>query len=389
MRFARIAAALVLLVSLTSPLHHAVRQLFELVGVVNLPASSWGGGTVYLLFLLGLYAVLTVAFWLAHLAARATDRWQNSGLASFDRGLHASWPARCALVLGLFAVTIALWTGGPDRAPAVAEAAACAVAVIVAVGGSAPVPAEEEGEYDPLPQPVPREPESDPGGLDASDSIPLTLSWFFRREPGNSMAQAACYEVQLRASRGRLEELRRRDHTVKSKQDYVRFVRDGMTPEVAEMAWQIRQLSERDQLGGVGEINNVLAFAQRFRYSDDEADKGRKEYPRFPLELLVDDQGDCEDHAILAAACLLNLGYDARLVAVDYPSGPGHMALGVAGPDDLPGAFFLEDGATGRWYYYCEVTNDAASRDPGAVAFRMGEVPSRDRDAGLLLLPSV
>jgi hypothetical protein len=148
----------------------------------------------------------------------------------------------------------------------------------------------------------------------------------------------------------------------------------------------MRQISESDRLTTVAEINNVLAFAQRFEYALDTEDKGVLEYPKFPLETMVEDRGDCEDHAILAAACLVRLGYEVRLVSLEYGAGPGHMALAVAGAEELPDAFALRDPASGRRFYYCEVTTDASSQDPNAVVFRMGEIPDKDKQARMELI---
>jgi predicted transglutaminase-like cysteine proteinase len=211
--------------------------------------------------------------------------------------------------------------------------------------------------------------------------------WYFRKDAGNLCVPPTRYEVQVRASKARYEQLRAQDHKVKQVQDYARFVRDGLTPEVDETCRQIRQFSEADRLTTVAEINNVLAFAQRFEYAFDREDKGVAEYPKFPLETMVEDRGDCEDHAILAAACLARLGYEVRLVSVEYGTGPGHMALAVAGADELPEGFALVDPTSGRRFYYCEATTDAASRDPRGIVFRMGEAPEREKQAQLELIP--
>jgi len=55
------------------------------------------------------------------------------------------------------------------------------------------------------------------------------------------------------------------------------------------------------------------------------------EYPRYPIEVLVDEIGDCEDTAILYASLIRTLGYGALMVAVDT-SGDGvadHMIAWV------------------------------------------------------------
>jgi hypothetical protein len=118
-------------------------------------------------------------------------------------------------------------------------------------------------------------------------------------------------------------------------------------------------------------------------------DKGIVEYPKFPIETMVEDRGDCEDHAIIAAACLKKLGYDVRLVFLDYGTNTGHMALAVEGAADIPDAFVLRDPKTGRKFYYCEVTTDGNTRSPTKPVFRIGEIPERDRQAAMELIDIV
>jgi predicted transglutaminase-like cysteine proteinase len=388
MKSGRIAAAFILLALVLSPLKHLARELFTSYGPLSDGLSRWDGGGLYSVALLALTIGLAGAFALARFLLRARDAWETSGLAPLDRGVHGAWPRTVALLAGIAAISAAVWAGGANQIPAIAEAVAAALAVYAAVIGAPPLDRPVD-DYDPLPEPRIPEPQPEPSPVAPGDTIPLVLQWCFRREPGNMTIPAASYEVRLEASKARYDAFLQQDHMVHSDRDYVRFVRDGMTPEVGTVSWKIREISQADRLGAIGEINNLLAFAQRFRYVLDEADKGQTEYPKFPLETLVEDKGDCEDHAILAVACLINLGYDARLVAVDYGPGPGHMALAVAASEDLPGAFFLHDSGSGQRFYYCEVTTDAASQEPDAIAFRMGDAPGQARQAQLTLLPRV
>jgi hypothetical protein len=66
------------------------------------------------------------------------------------------------------------------------------------------------------------------------------------------------------------------------------------------------------------------------------------EYPKYPLETLVEKKGDCEDQSILAAALLAAMGYEVALLIL-----PIHVALGVAGFDSRPGSRVVHpaDGA--------------------------------------------
>lgn len=93
----------------------------------------------------------------------------------------------------------------------------------------------------------------------------------------------------------------------------------------------------------------VISFVQSFDYVSDESWTGTyDEYPKFPYETLYDHCGDCEDTAILLVTLLLELGYDACLIGL-----PGHMAVGIAGEEDIPGWYFKHRGT---YYYYIETT---------------------------------
>ena len=66
-------------------------------------------------------------------------------------------------------------------------------------------------------------------------------------------------------------------------------------------------------------INFVASFVQNIEYKNETG-----EYPKFPIELLHDGYGDCEDKAIFADALLKDLGYDVALFRFS-----DHMAAGV------------------------------------------------------------
>jgi hypothetical protein len=90
-------------------------------------------------------------------------------------------------------------------------------------------------------------------------------------------------------------------------------------------------------------VRYAVCFVQHFKYSDDTGG----EYPRYPLETLVDGTGDCEDTAILLAAILDAWGLDCVLI-----SPPGHMAVGIT-VSGFEGTFYPY---LGKRYYYIETT---------------------------------
>lgn len=392
MRFARVGSAFVLLVLVLTPVKHALRGL----GVAPAPGqygfSPLLAGLEYLILLVALYGLITVVLWAFRSVLLYAEAWTQFGLADLDVGVCGVWPYRWFVVLAVF-LLVAAATAESGLSSLVEALAACAVVFVALLGPpAAPNPVDE---YDPLPipspsptpEPVPSpEPTPQPPVPKPEDLITLAMSWYFRKEPGHLGLPSTAYQILVNASRSRYNALVAKDHGVCAAADYGRFVRDGLTPEVEDTARAMRRISGQDRLGTIAEINNVLAFAQRFKYAQDSEDKGVSEYPKYPLETMVEDRGDCEDHAILAAACLVRLGYDVRLVLLKYGSGLGHMALAVAGAEGLPDALALRDPVSGRTFYYCEATTDAGSRDPNAVSFRMGEIPSNDRRAQMELV---
>jgi len=95
-------------------------------------------------------------------------------------------------------------------------------------------------------------------------------------------------------------------------------------------------------------VNLAVAFVQDLPYAADVVTTTFDEYPRYPIETLVDGGGDCEDTSILLAAILHAMGYDVVLLR---PA--NHMAVGVLGGKGIHGTYFEHDGGK---YFYLETT---------------------------------
>lgn len=125
----------------------------------------------------------------------------------------------------------------------------------------------------------------------------------------------------------------------------------------------------------------VLSFVQNLRYTSDEETTGYEDYPRYPIETLVDGGGDCEDTSALFASIIQSdaFGMDAVLVSLSTPtSDVGHMAVGlylegvpsvVTYTNDSTTYTLMESEllswevrayrfGTGYRYYYCEPTSE-------------------------------
>jgi len=111
--------------------------------------------------------------------------------------------------------------------------------------------------------------------------------------------------------------------------------------------------------GSYDEVNFVLAFVQSIPYKTDNASTPYQDYPRFPIETLVDNVGDCKSHSILFATLTLILGYDTVFI-----NPPDHLAVGILG-NNLQGTYWPYNNKN---YYYCETTG---------VGFKIGQLPTQ------------
>lgn len=124
---------------------------------------------------------------------------------------------------------------------------------------------------------------------------------------------------------------------------YGNYVQEDAGYELnAKLAQAFQDRATEESLSEWQLINMVVDFVQSLEY---QVEVG--EYPKYPVETLVDGGGDCEDTSILLAAILDKLDVDCILL-----SPPGHMAVGVA-IAQLKAQHYPYNG---RNYYYVETT---------------------------------
>ncbi len=133
------------------------------------------------------------------------------------------------------------------------------------------------------------------------------------------------------------------------------------TPEVKTLARQLQRQAKRLKYLAYEQLCYTVSFVQQtIQYVQDLSETGEIiEYPKYPVETLMEQTGDCEDQVILAAALLKRMGYEVALLIL-----PTHVALGISGFSNLKGAH-VTDPASGICYYYTETT--AHSWLPGEV----------------------
>jgi hypothetical protein len=136
------------------------------------------------------------------------------------------------------------------------------------------------------------------------------------------------------------------------------------------LANKLNETSTMMKYNSYDKVSFVLAFVQSLPYTSDNVTTGNDEYPRFPVETLVDDGGDCEDTSILFATLTLIMGYGTV-----YLNPPDHYAVGILGKD-IPGGYYWT--YNGQKYYYCETTGNG---------FKIGELPDEYKNQTARIYP--
>ena len=127
--------------------------------------------------------------------------------------------------------------------------------------------------------------------------------------------------------------------------DYAAYVFDIYDDFYVDLVSQkLRSLT--DETSDFEVVNFIGSFVQKLDYAEDDPNDPTCEYPRYPVEMLKDTQGDCEDKAMLCASILKSLGYNVSLIRL-----PKHMAVGINLPEDSSVYDYFADS-----YYYLETT---------------------------------
>jgi len=153
--------------------------------------------------------------------------------------------------------------------------------------------------------------------------------------------------------------------------DYSYYVTDLKDDkELEEIVASFNEFASNQGLEEEEKLNLMVRFIQSIPYKLDIESMAQKEYPRYPIETLVDNEGDCEDTAILTASLLKLMGYDVLLLDL-----PEHMAVAVSSDRvTFHGYYYLENN---KKYYYVETT------EPG---WAIGEIPEEYENTSVYLI---
>ena len=165
-------------------------------------------------------------------------------------------------------------------------------------------------------------------------------------------------------------------HKISKYSDYLNFVTVD-EPALIDIAYILHNISKEENFDSEEEINFILSFSQSLKYSEDNITAGVGEYPRYPIETLVDQTGDCEDTSALLISLVEILGFNASIILIPEAwEGYGHAAVGINVTGATGVHYILNEGKFNEIsYYYAETT---------APGWRLGEMPDLDSNSAYI-----
>lgn len=132
--------------------------------------------------------------------------------------------------------------------------------------------------------------------------------------------------------------------------EYAPMALDAGDDAVIEaVAAYLNEAAAVEDFDEVRKVELALVFVQSFTYIGDNVTTAADEYPRYPVETLVDREGDCEDTSILLAAVLDEMGYDVAMLLFEEFD---HIGLGISMPElEMYGNSWIYEG---RRYWYLD-----------------------------------
>jgi hypothetical protein len=164
------------------------------------------------------------------------------------------------------------------------------------------------------------------------------------------------YETQILKSG--YEYFRQRPRTP----DYSEYVDNPLDDEWMEYLGNLLENSAKDKgWDDFDTVSFVLAFVQSWPYTSDDVTAGYDEYPRYPVETIVDGGGDCEDTSILFSSLVRAMGYGTVLLVLEEDE---HMGVGVKISENIVNDWDRDysltyyTAADGGIYAYCETSGE-------------------------------
>jgi len=146
-------------------------------------------------------------------------------------------------------------------------------------------------------------------------------------------------------------------HGLSKLEPYSTYATDNTSHEyLVSLAAQLDVDAQKLGYSNSSLVEYLVAFVQQaIPYKKDPYNNGH-DYPKYPIETIIEKGGDCEDKSALLASLLNTFGFDAVMVGL-----PKHMAVALW--SDRKGAYYLHDG---KHYSFIETTS----------IWKIGSIPS-------------
>jgi hypothetical protein len=308
-------------------------------------AWQWFAGTAWWVCLVIPVAVALLLSMLLSLGVWAFRRYSVEGSAMsrkwarFEHALDGAgygWMILPGTILLGAGGVLAFFHAGVAALPSILPPLALAWLALTDSASPAPIPP------DPLPVILDDTPLPDP-----ESGREIIVSW------ASTLEESAPHEsLSLTIPEEEYLEYRQRDrHPERPESNYARYVLDGRSPSVRRLVGALRSYSTQRQLSLLQEATCVIRLVRGIAYESDKKTRNVPNWADYPVELLADQEGDCEDHAILAAALLHELGHQVALYWIELGD-VCHLALGYCA-EDVRGTTRLQSD-DGSSYFYVE-----------------------------------
>jgi len=156
-------------------------------------------------------------------------------------------------------------------------------------------------------------------------------------------------------------------------QDYSVYVTHPLDDIYIELLVEkIQKAGQQEEYSEYETVEFAVSFIQSLPYTADDVTTQYDEYPRYPIETLVDNGGDCEDTSVLLASVLNSMGYGVVLIQL-----PDHLAIGIKGDENIYGTYWEYEGDK---YFYLETTN---------TGWRIGQLPDVYENTAASVFPMI
>jgi len=205
--------------------------------------------------------------------------------------------------------------------------------------------------------------------FDMNEKFERHYSWWFDKDGDGDGAGPDEHHLSTNYSFSDYFFWRTASHEINNDYDYGNFT----TPDelyLAEISEKLLSISSESSLDYFQTAEFVLSFVGGIDYAFDHDSKGMEDYPKYPIEMLWEQEGDCEDATALYASIMEYLGYDVIVMIFDLEVSSDEWAAhaiplirldGFEGSTDNDGDGELDDygiqySGTGEFYYWAEST---------------------------------